>query len=231
MSGISSLPSGPTSWPRWSSSPAPARSGRPRSPGASCGRRVRDLPQLGQPRGPRRDPGRPLARRHGARRAGRAAQVARLEGLAQGRVRQAPGAPAIPRDRQRPARHIPARRRFAPGALPPLPAPPLLATRRPPPAGPRERYHRGGSSISRRRATARPRQALLQSGVSRSRSSHSPRAPCAAGRRRGSTGSSARTSATSRPSAICPSLQLLADLLPDKSARSSRSTRSARTSR
>ena len=73
-----------------------------------------------------RNPRRPLAWRQGAGGARRASQVARLEGLAQGRVRQAPRASALPGHRQRTARRLPQGRRFAAGALPPLPPAPLL---------------------------------------------------------------------------------------------------------
>ena len=56
-------------------------------------------------------------------------QVPAVAELPQGSLRRPPRGPADPRDRERPPRPLPLRRRLAPGALSPPPAPPALRGR------------------------------------------------------------------------------------------------------
>ena len=128
-----------------------------------------------------------------------------LEGVAQGRVRQAPRAPALPRHRQRSPRRLPAGRRLAAGTVPPPSPAPVLAGRGrvggkagqdPSRAGARHRAE--GRPASRRGAAAVRR---VPGAVPRPVGADA----CAAGRRSGSIGSSARTS---RPRAHPRPLQL-----------------------
>ena len=112
----------------------------------------------------RRDPRRPLAGRPRSGRAGRAPQVAGVEGVAQGRVRQAPRAPAVPGHRQRSARRLPAGWRLAAGKVPPPPPPPVLLRRGTASRGAERDSARGASSTSRRAGDQDLVEALLQYG-------------------------------------------------------------------